>query len=125
MNVLLVDDDDAARLTLQALLEDEGFDVIDASSSGDALERMRERGFDLVLLDQHIGDTLGTELIPEIRLAAPGARVVIVSGSTEDAVVGGDAFFPKGGAFPDLLALVRQLSAVSGGGRIAGNDRPE
>ncbi len=109
VKVLLVDDDDGPRLTLQALLEDEGFIVTDVSSSHDARRRISEPGWDLVLLDEHIGDALGSALVPEIRAAAPAARVVIVSGSAENVVSEADAFFPKGGPFPELLALIEGL----------------
>ncbi|MGZ3420209.1 MAG: response regulator [Polyangiales bacterium] len=107
--VLLVDDDDGARLTLQALLEDEGFSVTEAASSNEALALAGTIQWDLVLLDQHIGPVLGSDLVPTLRKTAPTAKIVIVSGSAEDVVTAGDGFFPKGGAFDALLVLLRSL----------------
>jgi CheY-like chemotaxis protein len=112
-SVLLVDDDAANRLVLAALLEDEGFRVDVAGSFAAASLKLSAGGarYDLVLLDEDLGDGRGTDLVPRVRARLPGARVVLVSGAAEE---GGararfDAVLAKGAGFPELLAELQRL----------------
>lgn len=112
--VLLVDDNDANRLTLSALLESEAFRVTQASSLAEARQALRDSaGFDLVLLDRQLGDGLGIELIPLIRAGLPGSKIILVSGSTSrDAGRTSeevDAYFDKGDDLDELLHEMSEL----------------
>src|SRR4051794_4863106 len=88
VRVLLVDDSNSNRAVLGALLTDEGMEVVHAGSSGAAngiLEKSDPGApFDVVLLDQHLGDGLGTDLVPIIKSLMPAARLVLISGSWGD-----------------------------------------
>ncbi len=81
--VLLVDDNGSNRVTLGLLLEDEGLQVELAGSLAEGREALCRHGasYDLVLLDLHLGDGLGTKLVPIARDKMPGARVMLISGS--------------------------------------------
>ena len=110
--LLLVDDDESNRVTLSALLEEEGFDVQTAASFAQARDRIAGAEFDGILLDQNLGDGKGTELLPLIRQQQPRAKVVLISGSVDEPKVVGrgfDARVGKGAAFPDVLALVHRV----------------
>jgi DNA-binding NtrC family response regulator len=110
--VLLVDDDDSSRSTLSALLEDDGFVVRTAASCSEARATLSALAdTDLVLLDQHLGDGVGSDLVPAIRTGKPRARIVLMSGSAdlEELSKMMDAAFEKGRAFPELVALLRGL----------------
>lgn len=111
--ILLVDDDESNRLTLSALLEDDGFAVRTVASYAEARRVLSSNGeADLVLLDQNLGDGLGTDLVPTVRGSMPGARIVLMSGSADLDTLStaiADACFEKGGPFPALLALLRRL----------------
>jgi|HubBroStandDraft_4_1064222.scaffolds.fasta_scaffold687076_2 two-component system response regulator RegA len=114
--ILLVDDDESQRISLGVLLEDEGFEVDVAASfaAGRALIEAASAAYDLVILDQHLGDGVGSALVPLVRGRLPGAVVVLVSGSVtekERASVGADAVIVKGTAFPDLLEAVQGMLA--------------
>jgi CheY-like chemotaxis protein len=117
VSVLLVDDDDANRITLSALLEDEGYAVDVAANFGEASRKLTQgAGYDLVLLDQHLGDGIGTELIPTIRARLPKAKVVLVSGSIEAGAAGlldCDGVVRKGSNFPALVSLIRTFAQGS------------
>ncbi len=114
LRILLIDDDESNRLTLSVLFEEEGYAVDVAASFAEGSERVRAGGtWDVVLLDQHLGDGLGTELLPRIRAAVPGARIILISGSLRESELSGherelNGVFPKGGEFPKLLAEVRR-----------------
>ena len=52
--VLLVDDDPASRLTLQTVLEAGGYHVDSAASAAEAVGKMDEREYELVLSDMQL-----------------------------------------------------------------------
>jgi two-component system OmpR family response regulator len=113
--LLLVDDEPAIRLTMSVLFEDAGFRVEIAASFAEAKEKLGEAGHcDVVLLDRNLGDGHGIDLVPLLREKRPGAKVVLVSGSTEGGPMsarGVDAVVAKGFFFPDLLARIEGLLA--------------
>lgn len=109
--LLVIDDDASNRITLTALLEHEGFVVDDADSL--ALGRdllVPDAPYAVVVLDVHLGDGSGLDLIPDIRERCPAAKVVLVSG-TGLGVDGGraDAFLIKDGDFDKLLESIEGL----------------
>jgi len=112
-SVLLVDDDESSRLVLSVLLEDEGFHVDAVGSFAEGRARLvGGPGYDLALLDQHLGDGRGTDLLPFVRAQARPGKALLISGSLdeEEALRAGfDAGVPKGVGFPHLIALVRRL----------------
>src|SRR3954451_4445024 len=67
--VLLVDDDATSRLTLQAVLRAGGYSVDAAASSAEAMEKLNERQYELVLsalgMESH---EAGREVLAQARL---------------------------------------------------------
>jgi len=113
--VLLLDDNDGTRLTLTALLEAEGFEVADASCLADARQSLAAAPvFDLALLDRHLGDGQGAELIPVVRAQLPHCRIIMISGSDNDhggIVDNADACFRKGEDIDELFDKIQALLA--------------
>ncbi len=111
--LLVVDDNAGVRLTLSAILEDEGFDVDGAGSVAEGRRKIEADGADYagVLLDVHLQDGLGTELVPLVRARLPRAKVILLSGSAEAGAhpCGADAELAKGGDFDELIAHVRRV----------------
>src|SRR6266542_1371773 len=110
--LLLVDDDESNRITLSALLADEGFEVRVARSFAEASLLLRDGPpLDFVLLDQHLGDGLGANLVPIIRLRHPRSKIALMSGGFEDEdfPAGIDACFPKGEEFSTLLRSIEMM----------------
>jgi DNA-binding response OmpR family regulator len=114
--LLLVDDSESNRLVLGGLLEDEGLevDVADSFAQGRAMLREAIAAYDVVLLDQHLGDGLGTELVPLVRAAMPHTKILMISGSgAEDGVAVGidvDGVLTKGEDFVVLLDAIERLA---------------
>ena len=112
--VLLIDDDDSNRLTLGALLESETFEITEASSLAAARKSLEvPPAFDLILLDRHLSDGLGCELIPALRAQLPSCKIIIVSGSGRDEERGApdvpDGYFRKGEDLDELFEMIRTL----------------
>jgi DNA-binding NarL/FixJ family response regulator len=83
--LLIVDDDARFRTLARMLLEDTPeFEVVgEAPDGGAAITASRELGPDVVLLDVHLPDTLGFELVSEIA-GDDGPAVVLVSSRDDD-----------------------------------------
>ena len=69
-SILIVDDSEAIRMTLEAIFEDRGFDVIGVGTLAEARSRLSRR-FDVVLLDLHLPDGSGSALARELRAGYP------------------------------------------------------
>jgi signal transduction histidine kinase len=65
--VLLVDDDPINRLAVGSLLRQQGYPVVEAEDGRQALERMAEQRFDVVLMDVHMPEMDGVEATRTIR----------------------------------------------------------
>ncbi|PZR17671.1 MAG: response regulator [Archangium gephyra] len=116
MKVLLVDDDRALRLTLGALLEDEGLLVTEAGSLEEARARLKESQFRLVVLDHRLPDGEGPELLAELRALSSRPRVAMLTG-LDDSSPDVDMRFVKASAPGELVRrLVSLCSGVPDGG---------
>jgi len=86
--ILLVDDDESVRVTMQAVLEMDGYRVTPVSKGSDALELLAKREFDLVLTDLRLDDLDGIAILEEIKQRWPDTVAVLLTGyaSLESAV---------------------------------------
>ena len=103
IRILVAEDDTNARSVLVDLLAALGHTVVSEVATGrEAIDRARELGPDVVLLDVHMPDGSGIEAAEEITNSVPGAAVVLFSGdqtvslSERDiAATAAIAFLPK------------------------------
>jgi PAS domain S-box-containing protein len=81
LKLLLVDDDDAVRMTLAAVLEYHGFAVQTASSVPQALELVSADKFDVLLSDLNVGQPGdGFTVVSAMRRVQPDACTFILTG---------------------------------------------
>ena len=78
--ILIVDDEPSILQSLSGLLEDEGFEVITASSGYEALKLIEAESPDLVLLDIWMPGIDGIETLQEIKKDNPFIQVIIITG---------------------------------------------
>ena len=80
-NCLVVEDEPTVRVLVSDLLEMWGHHVVAASSGGEAVERLRERQFDLVVLDLMLGAASGFDVLDEMRRLGvrEDTRVVVLT----------------------------------------------
>jgi PAS domain S-box-containing protein len=83
-SALVVDDEVEVRETLAEILMNAGHRVVTAASGREALERMGEQRFDVILTDIRMPDLDGRALYREIERRWPerAAQVIFVSGDT-------------------------------------------
>ena len=84
--LLIVDDSPAFLEAAQAVLENEGMTVVGvASSSNEALERIRDLRPDVALVDIDLGDESGFDVARRLAAAAdPALSVIIISSHDGD-----------------------------------------
>ena len=86
--ILLVDDDRGLSLALSALLKDVGHDVETAGDGPDALALLRERAFDIVLLDIGLPTMSGLDVLAQARaLAKPPLVIMMTADDTPETVL--------------------------------------
>jgi DNA-binding response OmpR family regulator len=78
--ILLVDDDHYVVNFLSLFFSHKGFETIIAHSAEEALRRLEDCTFDVVVLDIRLRDTDGTDLIPRIRSVQHGVPIVMLTG---------------------------------------------
>lgn len=112
--VLIVDDDRSFVDALSVFLDENGYRAIPAYSGQDGRERLRAGEADLAIIDVHMPDVEGTELLAMARgLAKPIPVIMISSDDSEEnarrcEIAGAARFMAKPLAPDDLLDSIPQ-----------------
>ncbi|MDH4264580.1 MAG: sigma-54 dependent transcriptional regulator, partial [Deltaproteobacteria bacterium] len=77
--ILVVEDEKSMRALLRTLFEEEGYAIEEAVDGIDALNKVRERFFDLILLDLKMPKMDGMEALREIKKINPGIPVLMMT----------------------------------------------
>jgi two-component system nitrate/nitrite response regulator NarL len=112
VRILVVDDHTLFRRGLTALLmRDASLQVVgDAADAGEAQRRAQELQPDLILLDNHLPGVNGVDALPALRQAAPGARIIMLTVSEDEADL---AAALRGGACGYLLKTIEGDALVT------------
>ncbi len=88
ISILAVDDDAAHRIMLKTLLESWGYAVFEADDGSTAFEKVREKAFDLILMDIKMLKVSGIEALDMIKNFNPAIPIIIMTAysSVETAV---------------------------------------
>lgn len=112
MKLLVVDDDLHIRRLVGIYLREAGYDVTEAASGEEALQKSHDQNFDVVLIDLILPHYGGFRLCEKMKSLAAAPRVVITTGddspqSREKATAAkADAFLAKPFTREALLAAV-------------------
>ena len=99
-SILIIDDDRMLREGCASFLQSDGYTVSIAGRGDEALEIVRRRRFDFVLVDWHMTQVPGIELVRTTLRAHPGTCVIVMTG---DPSVSGSIESLQAGAY-DYLA---------------------
>jgi two-component system cell cycle sensor histidine kinase/response regulator CckA len=114
--VLLVEDEDSVRSFAVRALKRQGYDVIEATSGAEGLEKFEEVGgqVDLVVSDVVMPEMDGPSMLNELRKKRPDIKIIFMSGYPDDAfkrnLNPGEtfAFLAKPFTLPQLAAKVKE-----------------
>jgi two-component system response regulator AtoC len=111
--LLVVDDEQLIRWSLERTLAKAGYEVSSASTGEAALAAVREDPPDLILLDLKLPDTDGLQVLRQIREISPHAQVVIMTAYADVATavramkLGAYDYIAKPIDFEDLAVTLR------------------
>ncbi len=106
--ILLVEDDPSVRTTISTFLEMEGFAIEAVSNTRDAIQRLSENGYPLVISDIYIDDRTGIDVLMAARKQDPNCSVILMTArGTMETVMAAT----RNGAF-DYLAKPFELDTL-------------
>jgi ATP-dependent Lon protease len=114
-NVLVVDDEEIARTNLEYVLRKEGCQVSTAVNGRDALDKLGQKQFELILTDLKMEKMDGIQLLESAKQVSPNTEIVMITGyatvsSAVDALKKGAAhYLPKPIDLEELRSTVRQI----------------
>jgi two-component system response regulator HydG len=77
--ILIVDDESAHRQMIRAVLDAEGYAIDEAADGKEAVNCVRKRFYDLILMDIRMSKMSGTEALKEIKRINPGIAVIVMT----------------------------------------------
>lgn len=116
--ILVIDDDEGVRATLEIMLQEAGLDVMMARDGNQGLDLFLAHPVDLVITDMQMPSKNGYEMIAEMRRTNPHVPIIAMSGGSMTAKGdlltavrknGADRIIEKPFDYDDLNALVRDL----------------
>jgi two-component system, chemotaxis family, chemotaxis protein CheY len=113
--VLLVDDSGLARRSTRRILEEAGYQVVEAEDGLSALERFVVDKPDIVLLDLVMKGMYGLDVLEKLRELDPVARVIVLSAdvqtSSRDLVqaAGASGFINKPAAPGQVVQMIERV----------------
>lgn len=112
--ILVADDEDILRILIADTLEDD-FEIEEAEDGKEALEKIRENDYDLIILDYMMPYLTGLEVLEQVRKEGNDTRVLMLTAKAQDAdreqaiQKGADFFMSKPFSPMDLLGLVEKI----------------
>jgi two-component system response regulator AtoC len=116
MKILIIDDDTDLCGVLSRYLKGLNHAVESAFNASSGLKLLESFGPDAVLLDHHLPDALGLELLPLLRERSPKTSVLMITGlgSTRDAVaalkLGAENYLEKPFELDELATLLEAIA---------------
>lgn len=84
LRVLVVDDEPAARDVVAKYLKGDGHHVVTAANGGEAMQRVMNEHFDLVITDHGMPGLSGIQLANGVRRIDPAKHVILLTGFAHD-----------------------------------------
>lgn len=113
LRVLIVDDEPPIRRFLRTSLTAQGYDIVEAEDGTKALEEVRRRTPDLLVLDLGLPGIDGLEVIRRLRGSGVTLPIIVLSsrvdeaGKVEALDLGADDYVTKPFGVEELLARIR------------------
>jgi DNA-binding NarL/FixJ family response regulator len=115
MKMLIIDDSEGIRRLYIAFFEKKGFTVVGAKNGAEGIKTAQEYAPDITLLDMHLPDMSGLDVLEKLRRLDKDIKILILSGiedeEEEDRVIkaGALGFISKSA---DMAQVVDKISRV-------------
>src|ERR1044071_8218723 len=112
--LLVVDDEESVAITVTEVLRLDGYAVDMGMSGSDAIARLKDQEYDLVLTDLHMEEVDGISVLAEVRRRAPLTIAIMLTGfaSLESAIAamrqGAYDYLVKPCVIDDLKLTIRR-----------------
>ena len=116
LKILVVDDAAFMRMKCAKLLTENGYEVVEAATGAEAVERYKSNRPDAVLLDITMPDMDGLTALKEVMKEDPNAKVTMVTAMGQQAIVmdalksGAKDFVVKPFDAKRVLAAVKKMT---------------
>jgi DNA-binding response OmpR family regulator len=113
-HILVVDDDKCILRTFTRILQKNGYDIDVAETGKEAIEKSKQKQYNLALIDIRLPDMDGTEVLVKMQKTLPNAVKIIITGfpSLETGMKaldeGADAYLVKPVKPEELLTLIEE-----------------
>jgi DNA-binding NtrC family response regulator len=122
LGICVIDDERIVCIRLKSLLEKAGFAVETFMDGAEALKRLSEKTFDILITDIKMGEPDGIELLRYTRSHSPTTKVIVITGfataeTAREAMKGGAVdFIAKPFRLSQLRDLVLEIAGELGKG---------
>lgn len=83
LRILLCEDDALIRLDIAEMLREAGYEVLEAATAGEALDRLKTEAVDMLITDVGLPDMTGEELVKEARDINATLPVIFATGDVD------------------------------------------
>lgn len=113
-SILIVDDEDMSRLVLREALSKRGYLVEEAPDAETGIKKLRQRPFDLILLDVQMPGMTGIEAIPKFKDIDPSVIIIMTTALDSKEMImeaisrGAYDYFVKPFKFEEMEVIVKR-----------------
>jgi DNA-binding NtrC family response regulator len=125
IRILIIEDDEEMRALLRDSLVEEGIEFDSAENGSEAIRKLLEGPFDLVITDIRMPGLTGLDILPGIKKLQPETRVIVITAFGGEEVRrksfdrGATAYLEKPINMTRLKTLVQEMvSAKEKGARV-------
>ena len=119
--ILIVEDDVFSRGAMEKILESHNYDTSSCATAEEAVIKLQEESFGILITDLQMGGMDGLELIKKARRIYPEIPTILVTGLASDEIrlkaneEGVDGFFSKPIEWGELIVLLEVLTKTGKG----------
>ncbi|MFC4736412.1 response regulator transcription factor [Bacillus daqingensis] len=113
--ILVADDEEILRMLITDTLEDLGHDITEAEDGADALQKLSEASFDLLVVDYMMPEKTGMEVLESLSDEQRNMPVIMLTAKAQEQdkqralAAGADYFMAKPFSPEELEALVEDI----------------